>query len=353
MHTVNVPLWLWAAAIAAIALAVTADLLVGARRGREPGLREAALSTAAVVALGALFGMALGAAAGPRASGQFFAGWLTEYSLSLDNLFVFVLLIGGSGLAPERRGRVLLLGTGFALLLRGVFIVIGAAALSRFSDLLYLFGGLLLVTSGRLALGSGSGSPDPSSRLLRAAGRAGRRPGGRALLAVAGAVAVTDLVFAMDSIPAIFGLTRDPFIILAANAFALLGLRHLYVLISSLIERLVHLSLGLSAILGFIGVKLLFEALEQSGVHRIGPVPLPQIGTGESLAVIGGVLAAVTISSLVSTWRRQQAPAGRDEPDDSAHPARPHGPQDRVRHAGRLRYYERVRQARAEKLAPR
>ncbi len=168
MHTVNVPPWLWATAVAVIAVAVAVDLIAGARRGREPGLREAALATAAVVALGALFGVALGAAAGPRASGQFFAGWLTEYSLSLDNLFVFVLLIGSSGLAPSRRGRVLLLGTGFALLLRGVFIVIGAAALSRFTDLLYLFGGLLLVTSGRLALGGGGG-PDP------AAGCSGRR----------------------------------------------------------------------------------------------------------------------------------------------------------------------------------
>ncbi len=157
----------------------------------------------------------------------------------------------------------------------------------------------------------------------------------------------------MDSIPAIFGLTRDPVLILAANAFALLGLRHLYVLISGLVERLVHLSLGLSAILGFIGVKLLFEALGQSGVHRIGPVPLPEIGTGESLAVIGGVLAAVTISSLVSTWRGQRARAGPDQLGASAGPARPDGPQDLVRQAGRLRYYERVRQARAEKLAPR
>jgi tellurite resistance protein TerC len=121
------------------------------------------------------------------------------------------------------------------------------------------------------------------------------------LLALVGAIAVTDLVFAMDSIPAVFGLTRDPYLVLAANAFALLGLRHLYFLIGGLLERLVHLSAGLSAILAFIGVKLLSEALTQSGVERIGPVPVPDIGTGLSLSVIGGVLATVTVTSLLAT----------------------------------------------------
>ena len=148
----HVPLWLWGVAIAVVLAVAAADVLHASRsRGREPGLREAALWTAGVVALGGLFGLALAAVAGPRASGQFYAGWLTEYSLSLDNLFVFVLLIGRSGIAGRLRSRVLLAGIGLALLLRAVFIAAGAAALNRFDWVLYIFGAILLVTAVRMA----------------------------------------------------------------------------------------------------------------------------------------------------------------------------------------------------------
>jgi len=313
-----VPLWLWGVAVAVVAGVAAADLLLSGRGEREPGLREAALCTLGVVALGALFGGALAAVADPRASGQFFAGWLTEYSLSLDNLFVFVLLISRSAVAARLRSRVLLLGIGLALLLRAVFIVAGAAALNRFDWMLYLFGAVLLITASRMAFGRaidpGIKIPRPRLRDPKRAGPTGlasRLPGWRGrghaatapLLALAGAIAATDLVFAMDSIPAVFGLTRDPFLVLAANMFALLGLRHLYFLIGGLLNRLVHLSAGLSAILAFIGVKLLSEALAQSGVQRIGPVPVPHIGTGLSLCVIGGVLSTVTVTSLLATRR--------------------------------------------------
>lgn len=299
-----------------VAVAV-ADLIVSTRRGREPGLAEAALCTAGIVALGALFGVAVGATAGARASSQFFAGWLTEYSLSLDNLFVFVLLIGRSAVPPRQRSRVLLIGIGLALLLRGAFIAAGAAALNRFDWVLYVFGAMLLITSGRLAYATASqsgaslqsvsvpGPPGPLRRLLHRTGLGDSRLR-RALppvLALAGAIAVTDLVFAMDSIPAVFGLTRDPMMVLAVNAFALLGLRHLYYLIGGLLDRLAHLSAGLAGILAFIGVKLLIEALATNGVTRLGPVRLPHISTGLSLCVIGGILAVVTVSSLVAARR--------------------------------------------------
>ena len=326
MHDVfHVPLWLWGVALAVVLAVAAADVIHASRsRGREPGLREAALCTAGVVALGALFGLALAAVAGPRASGQFYAGWLTEYSLSLDNLFVFVLLIGGSGVARRQRSRVLLAGIGLALLLRAVFIVAGAAALNRFDWVLYIFGAVLLVTAVRLAAGR-SGPPDPAGSRARApepaiarrglAGRLVRHPHGPLLILIA-TIAGADVVFAMDSIPAVFGLTRDPYLVLAANVFALLGLRHLYFLIGGLLDRLVHLTAGLSAILAFIGVKLIAEALADSGVHRVGPVPVPHIDTWVSLGVIGGVLAVVTVTSLLATRNRAGLSSSR-----SGHPA--------------------------------
>ena len=321
----HVPLWLWGVALAVVLAVVATDLFLASRsRGREPGLREAALCTAGVVALGALFGLALAGVAGPKASGQFYAGWLTEYSLSLDNLFVFVLLIGRSGIKGRLRSRVLLAGIGLALLLRAVFIAAGAAALNRFDWVLYIFGAVLLVTAVRLATGR-AGPPDPAGpgpripgpKFLRVGltGRLMRHRNGPMLVLI-GAIAGADVVFAMDSIPAVFGLTRDPYLVLAANVFALLGLRHLFFLIGGLLDRLVHLTAGLSAILAFIGVKLIAEALADSGVHQIGPVPIPHIDTWVSLCVIGGVLIVVTVTSLLATRNSRTLSSSR-----SAHPA--------------------------------
>ncbi len=304
-------MWLWGVALGVVVSVAVADLIVSTRRGREPGLAEAALCTAGIVALGALFGAAVAATAGARASSQFFAGWLTEYSLSLDNLFVFVLLIGRSAVPPRLRSRVLLIGIGLALLLRGAFIAAGAAALNRFDWVLYVFGAMLLITAARLGYATASQSgppavsvpspPGPLRRLLPGDSRLRRAL--PPVLALAGAIALADLVFAMDSIPAVFGLTRDPLMVLTVNAFALLGLRHLYYLIGGLLNRLAHLSAGLAAILAFIGVKLLIEALAQNGVTRLGPVRLPEISTGLSLCVIGGILAVVTVSSLAAARR--------------------------------------------------
>ena len=220
----------------------------------------------------------------------------------------------------ELHGRVLLLGVAIALVLRGIFIVAGAAAISRFSWILYFFGALLIFAAARLVFSGRQDQATPADGIvLRAVkrfvpvspdsdgGRLISRAGGRAaatpLLLLIIAVAGTDLVFALDSIPAVFGLTHDPYLVFTANAFALLGLRQLYFLIGGLLSRLVHLSAGLAVILGFIGVKLLTEALADSGVHAIGPVAVPHIGTELSLMLIGGVLIIVTITSLLSSRR--------------------------------------------------
>ena len=325
----SVPWWAWAATIGVIAVILGAELAIGLRRGaREVTMREAATYTAAVVAGSVLFGLSLHWLGHPAAAGQFFAGWLTEYSLSLDNLFIFVLLIGGSSVPKALHSRVLLLGVVMALILRGLFIAVGAAAISRFSWVLYIFGALLIYTAARLAFGKSDAPPGDSAALRLAArfipvsregdgGRLLTRSRGRVLatplLFLILAVGGTDLIFALDSIPAIFGLTREPYLVFTANALALLGLRQLYFLISGLLRRLVHLSAGLSVILGFIGVKLITEALADSGVHHVGPVPVPHISTGLSLSVIGGVLVTVIVTSLLAT--RSARP--RDEDDDA------------------------------------
>jgi len=321
MDPIQVPLWAWGATVAGLVLLAAADLILGGRRTREVRLREAALGTIAVAALAVVFGTALAWTAHPRAAGQFFAGWVTEYSLSVDNLFVFVILIGRSAVPRELHSRVLLLAIVLALLLRGIFIALGAAALSRFGWILYLFGAFLLYTAARMAFGRRpEGEAARDSALLRAARRimpvappgdgarlttriSGRRHA-TPLLVLIIAIAITDLAFAFDSIPAIFGLTRDPYLVFTANVFALLGLRHLYFLIGGLLGLVPHLSAGLSAILGFIGVKLITEALLESGVHEIGPVPVPHIGTGFSLAVIAAVITTVTVTSLLAAGRR-------------------------------------------------
>jgi tellurite resistance protein TerC len=329
MGTLAVPLWVWAATIAALVLAVGAELLVAVRRGaHEVGMREAALWTGGVVALAVVFGLSIGALGHPAAAGQFFAGWLTEYSLSLDNLFIFVLLIGSSAVPKALHSRVLLIGVLIALLLRGIFIAAGASAISRFGWVLFLFSAVLIGTAVRLAV-SGRSRADhaPAEGLAlrlfrRVVPVSERSDGGRLTTRVRGrrmatpvlvliiAIAATDLAFALDSIPAIFGLTRDPYLVFTANVFALLGLRHLYFLIGGLLSRLAHLSAGLAIILGFIGVKLLAEALIESGIHHLGPVPVPHIGTGLSLIVVGGVLAVVTVTSLLAGRGHRELEAG-------------------------------------------
>ena len=331
MSSLHVPLWVWVLTIGAVGLVLGSELAVGIRRGpREVSVRAAAAYVAAVVAAAGLFGLSFFWLGHPAAGSQFFAGWLTEYSLSLDNLFVFVLLIGSSSVPRELHGRVMLLGIAFALLLRGIVIAIGAAAISRYSWVLYGFGALLIFAAVRVVLTARQDPAAPSdSAAMRAVsqvvpvtpdsgdgrliGRVGGRRAATPLLLLGIGVAATDLVFAMDSIPAVFGLTHDAYLVFTANAFALLGLRQLYFLLGGLLSRLAHLSAGLAVILAFIGVKLFAEALAASGVRSVGPVPVPHISIAVSLCVIGGVLLIVTATSLIQGLRRRSAlrPAAR------------------------------------------
>jgi tellurite resistance protein TerC len=258
-----------------------------------------------------LFGVALLIQAGPSVAAQFASGYVLEYSLSVDNLFVYLLLMGSFCVPEGQRKDVLLVGIVGTLVLRAPFIAGGAAAAQRFSATFFVFGALLLYTAvGLLRSKSEDTQRDPSDtvvvRLVRRffpvtddyegnrliVVREGRRMLTPMLLAML-AVSVVGLVFALDSIPAIFGVTKDPYIIVAANAFALMGLRQLFFLVEGLLEKLVYLSIGLAVILGFIGVKLILEALHLNGVHSAPEVSIPV-----SLGFIVLVLLITTIASL-------------------------------------------------------
>ncbi|GAA2029464.1 TerC family protein [Catenulispora yoronensis] len=320
----HVTLAVWIATIAVLALAVAADLWHGIRYPHAIKTREAAVWVSCIVAATVLFGIGLWYFTGHRYGGEFFAGWITEYSLSVDNLFVFVIILTKFKVPRAYQSQVLLWGVIMALVLRGAFIAAGSAIISKFSWVFYLFGAFLIYTAVKLATGHGGEEDFKENRLLKRVKKAVKTTddydGARLVTHVGGhrrftpmlivmvAIGSTDLLFALDSIPAIFGLTKEPYIVFTANAFALLGLRQLYFLLGALMDRLVHLSYGLSVILGFIGLKMLFEALHGSGVEHIGPITVPTIGIAASLTVIIGVLAITTVTSLLST-RRNGAPA--------------------------------------------
>ena len=320
MAPLHVPVWGWAATVAALVVLLAADLLVSSRRAGPVRMREAAGWTLATVILAVAFGTLLAVTSGDTIATQFFAGWLTEYSLSLDNLVVFIVLIGRSRVPPELHDRVVLTGILLALVLRGIVIGLGAAALHRFGWVEYLFGGFLIYTAAQVAPRRGGnrdarpGAPLPApdrvlADLPRGTGaRFAVRLGGRgrvsplAMLVIA--LAVADVLFALDSIPAVFGLTRDPVLVFSANVFALIGLRHLYFLVQGLLARLVYLRAGLAVILAFIGLKLIGEALRGSGVARLGPLPVPYVSAWLSLAIIALVLAATALASVAATRHR-------------------------------------------------
>ena len=305
----DVPTWLWVATLLAILCVLTVDLVIARRSDREPSTRSAALGVLLYVGLALLFGLGLLVVSGQAPASQFVTGYVLEYSLSVDNLFVYLLLMSSFRVPDEQRRDVLLVGIVGTLVLRGPFILAGAAAASRFTATFYVFGALLLYTAVTLVRGSNDHKDPGDNVVVRLASRVlpisddyvgsqvtvlegGSRKATPLLLAMI-AVSVTGLVFALDSIPAIFGVTKDPYVIVAANAFALMGLRQLYFLVGGLIERLVHLSVGLAVILGFIGVKLLLEAAHGDGFTAV-PVP----GIAVSLGVIVVVLAVTTVLSL-------------------------------------------------------
>lgn len=291
---------IWLITIAALIAVLLFDLTLAInRRNQETTTKEAALWTIFYVIAAIIFGWTIGHWENPQARSEFFAGWLTEYSLSIDNVFVFIIILSRLKISKERAQLVLLIGIILALILRGIFIAAGAALIHRFVAIFFLFGAFLLYTAWHLAKDEDESNDWEESRLIKALAARGATPFTVALVAVG----TTDLLFALDSIPAIFGLTKDPYIVFTANAFALMGLRQLYFLLGDFLNRLVYLSKGLAIVLGFIGIKLIFEALHGVGIHEIGPVKVPEFSLAVSLGVI---IASLVVTSLISLTRPGQ-----------------------------------------------
>jgi tellurite resistance protein TerC len=320
---------------------------VAVRTPHEPSFRECVLWTCFYVGLAVAFGLGVLGFSGPQYGGEFFAGWLTEYSLSVDNLFVFVIIMSRFGVPRHLQQRVLLIGIVLALLMRGAFIAAGAAAIQEFSWVFYLFGAFLIYTAVKLATQGESEDEDfsenavlrgvkrimPTTTAYDGARLTTRVDGKRfvtPMLVVMVAIGTTDLLFALDSIPAIFGLTKEPFLVFTANAFALMGLRQLYFLIGGLLNRLVYLGLGLSFILGFIGVKLVLEALHDNSLPFVnGGEPVgwaPHVPIWLSLSVILGTLVITTVASLAKV--RRDPSAAKHVPAPVLH--QPHQPAEHV-----------------------
>lgn len=308
----NVPAWLWAVTLIGIIGVITLDLVIVDRRPHAFGSKEATRWVIFYLGLAALFAVFIGWYFGIAYSGEFIAGYLTEYSLSVDNLFVFLIIMTSFAVPAAYQHRVLLVGIIIALILRGILIVVGAELIARFSGIFYLFGAFLLFTAWKVWLAKEDAEPDPGGNgFVRFVAR--RFPtstefnGARLTAIVAGhrmltpmalvmlAIGTTDLLFALDSIPAVFGITSEAYIVFTANAFALMGLRQLFFLLKGLLGSLKHLSKGLAIILGFIGVKLILQA-----IHETTALPVPVIPVWISLAVIVTVLAVTIIWSYVS-----------------------------------------------------
>ncbi len=317
----EISLLTWAITCAVILGLFVFDFFAHVRVPHEPTLRESGFWSTVYIAIAIVFGGFVWWRWGGTFAGEYFAGYVTEKALSVDNLFVFVVIMAKFAVPRIYQQKVLLLGIVMALVMRGAFIAAGAAAIARYSWIFYLFGLILILTAANML--RESDEPAKESRVERFAKRHLRttenyegdkliaRVGGRLmatpLLLVLIVIGFTDLLFAFDSIPAIYGLTREPYLVFAANAFALMGLRQLYFLIGGLLDRLVFLSYGLSLILAFIGVKLILHALHENSLGFLNggrPVPVPEVSTGGSLAVIGATLVVTTAASLLYSSRK-------------------------------------------------
>ncbi|MHB8794952.1 MAG: TerC family protein [Candidatus Nanopelagicales bacterium] len=318
----EVPAWLWAASLVGLIGLIALDLVIVDRRPHPFTTRDATRWVIFYVILAALFALFVSWYFGPAYGGQFVAGYLLEYSLSIDNLFVFLVIMTSFAVPAELQHRVLLVGIVIALVLRGIMILVGAELIARFEGTFYAFGAFLLFTAWKVWTAHDT-EPDPNGNgLVRWAGTRfptsphydGHRmttwvAGHRALTPMALvilAIGTTDLLFAVDSIPAVFGITSEAFLVFTVNAFALMGLRQLYFLLNGLLERLEYLNKGLAVILAFIGAKLVLEAL-----HATTTLPVPVVPTWLSLVVIVGVLAITAVVSVVWT-RSQQTNEGTD-----------------------------------------
>ncbi|WP_104164059.1 TerC family protein [Cryobacterium sp. N22] len=318
----DIPGYVWLLTILGILALLTFDFFFHVRKAHEPTLPEAAKWSAIYVGIAIIFGLGVLFFGGSTLGTEYFAGYITEKALSVDNLFVFLIIMASFKVPRADQQKVLLFGIVFALIARTGFIFLGSALINSFAWLFYLFGAFLIYTAVKL-LKPEAESDEADNFIIRLAKRlfhtTERYDGDRLftmengkkvmtpMLLVMVAIGGTDLLFALDSVPAIFGLTQNVYIVFTATAFSLMGLRQLYFLIDGLLDRLIYLSYGLAAILGFIGVKLVLHALHENTLPFINGgehVPVFEISTGLSLAVIIGVLAVTVVASLIS-------PAGR------------------------------------------
>ena len=328
----ELPVWFEIATFVGLTVLLLADLAIVARRPHEPSVKEAGIWVSFYVALALLFGVVVLAVTNGRYATEFYAGWLTEYSLSVDNLFVFVIIMARFQVPRKLQQEALMVGIIIALVLRGIFILLGAAVIERFSWVFYIFGAFLVYTAINLVRHRGEDEDYEENAFIRRmrkilpitrdfhGAKVRVTENGKKMwtpmVIVFLALGTTDLLFALDSIPAIFGLTREPFIVFTANVFALMGLRQLYFLLGGLLKRLVYLSIGLAVILAFIGVKLIMEALHNNelpfinGGEHIDAVP--EIPIWLSLSIILGVLIVATVASLVKTRGQLSSPGAPD-----------------------------------------
>jgi tellurite resistance protein TerC len=328
----QVPAWAWFATIGVMAAVLVFDVVVIARRPHVPTTKEVGLALVAYVGAAVLFGVGVWwfthDAHGTKLMTEYYAGWLTEYSLSVDNLFVFLLIMARFGVPEKLQQSALMIGIIIAIVLRGLFIAVGAAAINRFSWVFYLFGAFLVYTAVKLAREGATDEEYEENRFMawverrfpatdrydgaklftRSAGRRLATP----MFVVIMALGTTDLLFALDSIPAIYGLTKEPYLVLTANLFALMGLRQLYFLIGGLLQRLVYLSRGLAVLLAFIGAKLVLHALHENTLPFVNggrPVSAaPDIPISVSLGAIVLILGVTTVASLAKSRRDAGTP---------------------------------------------
>ncbi|MDR1767324.1 MAG: TerC family protein [Propionibacteriaceae bacterium] len=328
MHVTPV---MWLVTLAVIIVVFAFDLVVIGRRPHVPSMKECGLAIALFCGLAVVFGGWIWFQFGHDFGTQFFAGWLTEYSLSVDNLFIFVIIMASLRVPSQLQQFALMVGIVLALVFRGIFIALGAALIERFSWVFFIFGAFLIYTAVKLYLeyrsdDNSEGEPTDNAllRFVKKVFRATDDYRGTKLLTridhrtyitpmfvVIVALGSTDLLFALDSIPAIYGLTQEPYLVFTANVFALMGLRQLYFLIGGLLERLVYLSVGLAVVLAFIGVKLVLHAMHEyhldAALGFSGEIP-----TWLSLIVIVVTLAVTTVASLLKS--RRAATGASDAP---------------------------------------
>jgi tellurite resistance protein TerC len=327
----EVHLYAWTITAIVMVAILVVDVLIIGRRPHEPSMTEAGIFVGIYLTLAVAFGFGVWAIAGPRYAGEFFAGWITEYSLSIDNLFIFLVIMTKLKVPRQLQQFALLVGIILALIFRGIFIALGAAAINRFSWIFFVFGGFLIWTAVKLYLDYRKHEEDtdelpdnPALRFVRRRFNATKEYRGTKLTVVENgkrvitpmliviiALGSTDLLFALDSIPAIYGLTQEAYLVFTANVFALMGLRQLYFLLGGLLRKLVYLSVGLSIILGFIGVKLILHALHSYHLADWAPWD-GEIPIWVSLTVIIVTLTITTVASLVKAKYDQDQLAARN-----------------------------------------